>query len=424
MNNEFLVNCLQAIIANINNIQMALVAYMGYLQGSNDANQMGNPLNATSLQLEETNGLKAEITANNDNETENENIPIIFTNKELSIMPLQFRKEYRIDGSVVRCRKRPTGQNKYTYEMRYRRDGYNVTATAKNLEECKAKFLQKLKEADKQQKTQEKTTNFKIFALYYYENFKKRQVKENTYKVDFLRLNNYLLPAFGKFDLKEIKPDFCQNFIDGLVQEGKSKTAEALHSLLNQLFKGAIKHGYITHNPLDLVVRHKHEREHGKAFTLQQEKEFLTACNGSKYRALFITALYTGMRPNEYEHAEFKGDFVVTINSKRKNGKIEYKKIPISPMFAPYVTENFKKSFTMQKNTPLNTVRKHFLNAMPEFKLYDLRTTFYTRCEMCNVNEKAKNHFVGHSNGVLGDTYTDLPDDFLYSEAQKIRYNL
>ena len=427
--NEFLLNCLKEITTHINAIQVAIIAYVAYVEGSNDACAQAPTQGLKDLAqliIPTENPNTSEITDCNGIIDLTENITITFTKEELSKMPLQFRKEYRIDGSVVRCRKRPTGQNKFTYEMRYRRDGYNVTATAKNLEECKAKFLAKLKEADKQIKTQETQTNFKTFAVYYFETFKKRKVAEATYKADCSRLNTWLLPQFGEKDLKAIKPNDCQTFIDSLISQGKSKTAEEVHSLLNQLFKGAIKHGYIVHNPLDLVVKTKHESEHGTALTLEKEAQFLTLLNGDKYAPVFITALYTGMRPNEYEHAEFKDGFVITINSKRKNGKIEYKKIPLHPMFAPFVTPAFIQDFNALKKTEVNTLRRYFCKNFANIasKLYDLRTTFYTRCQMCGVSEPARNEFVGHSSGILKDTYTDLPDNYLLKEGEKIKYNL
>ena len=43
-----------------------------------------------------------------------------------------------------------------------------------------------------------------------------------------------------------------------------------------------------------------------------------------------MLALYTGLRPNELYTAKIEGNFIVAINSKRKNRKLEYKKIPIS----------------------------------------------------------------------------------------------
>lgn len=412
--NDFELECLQQLLKNLQGAEMALVAFLGYHKGMNDGakNKGITPIAPPQTsELRECSG--------------SENVNITFTKEEERKMPLQFRKEYRIDGSVVRCRRRPTGQNKYTYEMRYRRDGYNVTATAKDLEECKAKFLDKLKEADKQVKAKGSKTRFGNFAKYYFETFKKRKVSTATYRTDSQRLNAHILPRFGDIELSKITPCSCQEFLDNLTNEGKGKTAEECHSLLNQLFKGAIKHGYIIINPLDLVVKAKHEREHGTALTLEQEADFLRRIQDNKYYAVYITALYTGMRPNEYATAEFKGDFVIAVNSKRKGGKKEYKKIPIHPMLARHVNERFIVDFkSLNKVAPkcLRYDMNKYVKA--DFSLYDLRTTFYTRCEMCGVAEPARNEFVGHSGGVLKDTYTDLPDSYLTQEGQKLRYNL
>ena len=428
--NEFLLNCLKEIANGAQAIQLAIIAYVAYVEGSNDANaepptqEIKDFAQLTKLlPTPETN----EIQGCDEQVEQEEIISVSFTEKELFYMPLQFRKEYRMDGTVVRCRKRPTGYNKFTYEMRYRRDGYNVTATAKSLEECKSKFLAKLKEADKQVKEKTNTTTkLKTFAIYYFENFKKRKVAESTYTADLSRLNNCILPALGNKDLKEITPSECQTLIDNLVAQGKGKSAEETFCLLNQIFKGAIKHSYITQNPMDLVIKTKHEREHGKALTLQEEAEFVQACKNDKYATVFITALYTGMRPNEYAHAEFKDGFIITINSKRKGGKLEYKKIPVHPMFAPYVDDRYITEFNTLKKTELNTLRSYFYRNYSKWadKLYDLRTTFYTRCEMVGIAEPARNEFIGHSGGTLKDTYTDLPDSYLIQEAQKLRYNL
>jgi hypothetical protein len=34
---------------------------------------------------------------------------------------------------------------------------------------------------------------------------------------------------------------------------------------------------------------------------------------------VFALALYTGLRPNEYNTAKIEGNFIVAVNSKRKN---------------------------------------------------------------------------------------------------------
>lgn len=161
----------------------------------------------------------------------------------------------------------------------------------------------------------------------------------------------------------------------------------------------------------------KHEGTHGKALTKDEEKKLLNETAGTEYQLMFAIALYTGMRPNEYPSAKIDGKFIVAINSKRKNGKVEYKKIPISPMLAPYVNETTNISFYRS-----NALRKKFNSILPNHILYDLRTTFYSRCIECGISETAQKLFVGHSLGQLGSAYTDVSDEYLINEGNKLKY--
>ena len=151
-----------------------------------------------------------------------------------------------------------------------------------------------------------------------------------------------------------------------------------------------------------MVFHTKHQREHGKALSKDEERKLLEETAGTPYQLMFAVGLYTGMRPNEYKTARIEGAFIVAKNSKRKNRKTEYKRIPISPMLAPYLVGITELTFCR-----VETLRKKFNDILPNHKLYDLRTTFYTRCQECGVAEVAIKKFVGHSLGVLAETYTD-----------------
>lgn len=260
-------------------------------------------------------------------------------------------------------------------------------------------------------------TTFTPFAHYYFENFRKRKVAEQTYKVDIRRFNKYLAPYFAKTPIKKITPLKCQNLIENLSNDGKGKTADEIHALMSVIFKSAIQHGILQRNPLDVIYHEKHERKSGKALTKDEELTLKTALIGSDLLPAFMLALYTGLRPNEYNTAHISENFIIAVNSKRKNKKVEYKRIPIIKALMPYVQNSTSIKFN---NYILDKMRRTIKNILPNHILYDLRTTFYSRCKEFGVSEYAINEFMGHSLGPIGNAYTDLSNEFLTKEGKKL----
>ena len=359
------------------------------------------------------------ITSFDGKEQDNEEVFWKFSAKEILSMPKTFRKEFRTEGCTAHVRKRRSGKNNWNYEIRYRRNGYNITVSSNYLDEAKRKFIEKLHYIDKHGTEKENTvpSTMDAFSMYFFENFHKRKVAQSTYRIALNQYKNHVLPHFGDMPIKKITPKKCQELLDKIDASGISRTTDDIFSMLNIIFKAAVKHAIIEHNPMDMVFHKKHEREHGTALTKDEERKLLDSMKGTPYELMFAVALYTGMRPNEYKTAKIEGKFIVARNSKRKGGKIEYKKIPIHPMLSPYMQGVEELKFCNE-----DTLRDKFRKLFPERRLYDLRTTFYTRCQECGVSPVARDTFVGHSLGELGNTYTDLSDEFLYAEGQKIKY--
>lgn len=340
-----------------------------------------------------------------------------FTRKEILKMPKTFRKYFRAEREVIFYRKRVRGIRSCSYEARYRRHGYNISVSAPTLEELKKRFIEALHAADAEINAPKVPTNFDEFAQYYFENFRKRKVKPLTLENDKYRYNNHLKPLFGGMRIKDITPAQCQKLIDGYIDKGQGKTADEVYSLLNVILKMAIAHGIIERNPLAIVVKEKHFCKHGTALTKEEERELLSRTAGTRYQVLYAVALYTGLRPNEFYTARIEGDFIIAVNSKRKTQRTEYKRIPITPMLRPYLEGVEELHFPR-----IEYMRDKIKAILPNHKLYDLRTTFYTRCQECGVADVARMEFVGHSLGALGDTYTDLSDEFLLKEGNKLDY--
>ena len=137
----------------------------------------------------------------------------------------------------------------------------------------------------------------------------------------------------------------------------------------------------------------------------------------TKYQTIFALALYTGLRPNEYNTAKIEGKFIVAVNSKRKTKRVEYKRIPITPMLTPY-----PRNVTDFASINRDVIREKFKAILPDHILYDMCTTFYSRCKECGIADAARDEFVGHSLGALGNAYTDLSDKYLLREGAKFQY--
>ena len=335
---------------------------------------------------------------------------VFFSAQELKKIPKQIRGD--IEQKGCRCR---THTNANGYELRYRSKGYLISASGKTVALAKQNFLKKIKIATPKNGEDCVPDTFQAFTEFYFEKFRKRKVATQTYYNDFNRLQNHLFPRFGKMPIAKITPNLCQDMLDEYQERGRGKTANELFSLLSIIFKGAIAHGIIDRNPLDVVLNIKIENQHGSALTKDEQAELLQSTHGTSLGILYALALYTGLRPNELQTARIEGAFIVAVNSKRKNRKTEYKKIPICKKLAERlegVTE-----FPIFRTQYLS---KNFRKHCPNHRLYDLRVTFNTRCKELGVAEHARMHFMGHSLGALGEAYTDLSDEYLLKEGKKL----
>ena len=343
-----------------------------------------------------------------------------FTYKEIKNMATTFKKVFIANGLASHVIKKESGKNSYCYEIRYRANGYCIITSSTNLQKAKEKFLAKTTPTEinkyyvgKINKVEDCRT-LKEFALFFFEKHRKEKVAAQTYKCDLNRINKYIFPAFGDMNIRQITPDKCQTLIEGIQAEGKGKTADEIYSLLSIIFKGAIAYGIITKSPLAIVQIQKHVYQHGVALSKDEEKLLLTRLIEPDFKIAAAIALYTGLHPNELETAKIKGDFIIAINSKRKNKKVEYKRIPIIDALRPYLKNGIPVLPTPQ------LLRRRVSAALPNHKLYDLRTTFYTRCDEYGVSQPARDEFVGHSGDALTNAYRDLSDEYLLKEARKL----
>lgn len=149
---------------------------------------------------------------------------------------------------------------------------------------------------------------------------------------------------------------------------------------------------------------------------------FLSDIKDAKYddiRQGAYILYYFGLRPCEVdEETRIEGNFLITRNRKRKNGKIEYKKIPV-PKDA-WTTIDWNKPITFQ----CGKERFHYLfkELLKGKTAYCLRHTFATLCQQY-VRPDIVDIWMGDSSErLVGRVYTHFPDSFMHENMMKVAF--
>ena len=222
-----------------------------------------------------------------------ETVYLEFTKKELSKMPRFFRTVYKLKGGkAAHIRQRENG----TYEIRYRRDGINLSVSAKVLEVAKERFIQAL--ASAKAETFNDRVTFEQFAMQWLDVVKKPQIKINTWESYLWTLKSYVFPRFGKLRLKDIKPTDIQKLLNAMEAKNITRGAQGVYVLLKPIFEFAVAEELIPRSPMRLIQKPKFEVKHGQALTVEEERAFVEKCITSDcpYRYYLILLLFTGIR--------------------------------------------------------------------------------------------------------------------------------
>ncbi|GMA63771.1 site-specific integrase [Alicyclobacillus fastidiosus] len=137
---------------------------------------------------------------------------------------------------------------------------------------------------------------------------KENQVRPTTWRSYSWNLRVYILPQLGSKKLKDLTAPQIQHFYSVIRQMPRSdgkpgniseRTILHVHLLLHQIFKRAVKWGYIGMNPCDLVDKPKVEEPDLNVWTLDEGRTFLKFAEANSLYPLFLLLFTTGMRIGE-----------------------------------------------------------------------------------------------------------------------------
>lgn len=334
-------------------------------------------------------------------------------------MPKKFKKEFQFNGAIAHIRR-----NHNSYEVRYRRNGYYISVTAKTIEAAKYRFIHALATAQPVQKKEAADENEKkgfteIAELWFAS--KKRRWTDATYKNLYAKYRTYLLPPFEVRKIRDIRPMELQAVLDEIEDSGKTRTREDTRTVMKGIFDFAENNYFIDRNPVRATTFVRFDRKTKNSLSIQEENFLIETLESdprfARVKNDFYAMLFFGLRPCELADIRMEGDFLITRNRKRKHGKVEYKKIPFSERAKKYLDRNAK--FGCMSPHSLN---ENFRKIFPDYTQYCLRHTFATRCQMF-VRQEIVNIWLGDApDKLIGKHYTHFPDDFMLAEMEKVRY--
>lgn len=228
-----------------------------------------------------------------------------------------------------------------------------------------------------------------------------------------------------------------------------------MHYVLHKALKQAVRWGYITRNPADMVDLPKPHKEEMKVLTIEQVKVLLKAAREDWFYAMYVTALTTGLRQGELLGLQWndidltRGTITVKRTLKELNGKLligepkskSARRTVTLPIRTITVLSEYQQVqidrgltskgfvFTDRRGGPVrpqNMLKRSFKpllmkTGLPNIRFHDLRHTHATILLQQEVNPKLVQERLGHSSISLTlDTYSHVLPNMQWGVASKL----
>ncbi len=348
------------------------------------------------------------------------------TKKELNKMPNLLKNAFITNNMLIKYR-----YIRGMYQARATINGVRIEVASTNYEIMKEKFINKLNSLTETGESERKRIpKFKDYA-YEWLKIKEKTTKASTYKSYKAEVEYYLIPAFGRLNLNEIKRTQLQEFLFSYVEEGKARTAKKLKLHLKCIFDLA-KEDFDLKSPVDKIVLPYYEAKKGSAFTKEEEAKLIDLCINNKNIAGtsgLLVLLFFGLRRSELATLRvIDNKYLECDTSKERMGRnVVKRRIPFTPMAHKFLEHiNFDEAKNVNVSTVCNRLKKWF----PNHHAHELRYTFITRCKECGVNPEVVMLWAGHESdkdvksSKVDRGYTDYSQEYILAEAKKVNYQL
>mgnify|MGYP000085347857 CR=1 FL=1 len=173
---------------------------------------------------------------------------------------------------------------------------------ARTKAEVVAKLKKAIAEADRGINFEAENLALAEYLERWLEDSVKGSVWHTTYRDYRGHVRNHIAPEIGRVKLAKLTPAHVQALYRRKIDSGLSpRTVNYIHATLHKALEQAVKWRLIPYNVSDAAVKPRQERRETVALTLDQVYAFLDVAReaGDRFEALYVTAVFTGMRPGE-----------------------------------------------------------------------------------------------------------------------------
>ncbi len=296
------------------------------------------------------------------------------------------------------------------------------------------------------------------------EEIAKPRIRESTFSSYKAVIENYVKKTLGSKRLCDIQAYEVQKLYNDLSNRGlSSRTVRYAHVVFSSAMKQAIKWKMLMQNPCELCELPRLEKTEIKHLSTEETAKFLKVAKETKHYAVFLLAIESGMRPEEYLSLQWKDisfeqqtlSVRRAIVWKRKGGGFNFtepktkksrRSIPISDSVIKVLKIHKRKQleekmklgadyqkldlvFASEVGTPIqpkNLIERYFKPLLktakvPDIRLYDLRHTTATLLLSAGDNPKVVSERLGHASIVLTlDTYSHVLPTMQESATNKL----
>ena len=185
------------------------------------------------------------------------------------------------------------------YDENRKRRVYTETfrGAKRKAEERKADLIVRHSKGDLQRQA---TLTLSAFLKEWTEEVLRGSVSPRTFDGYRHNLEKHILPALGHYKLSALTPTLVQRFYNDLRNTLSARTVHHIHSVLHRALEKAVAYGDLARNVTKYAELPRIEEKEMLALDSDQARRFIEAAREDRYFVMWILALDSGARPEEY----------------------------------------------------------------------------------------------------------------------------